>query len=518
MMEHSISKGKRMSVISRNIFLLVMIVLAASLAEAKSLYVAKNGVDTNTGTIDSPFLTIGKGINSMVAGDTLFIRGGVYALSTTISISKSGTAGAKYYIVAFPGERPVLDFSTQTSSDGLKLNGQYWHVYGLEIRNSAHNGIAVNGSNNTVEFCSIHDNRNTGLQLGNGASNNKIINCDSFFNYDPPSGGNADGFAPKLDVGTGNYFYGCRAWQNSDDGWDGYMRPADNVFTTIENCWAFMNGYLRDNSQIVTGNGNGFKMGGGDTTNKDSLRHNATLIRCLAFDNRVKGFDQNNNRGTMIILNGTAYRNGAENYKVSSFIRVSESLVVKNSLELGNKVSLATFARQTTNSWTIPIAVSEADFISLDTAGIRGPRKADGSLPDVAFMHLAAGSKLINAGTNIGLPYNGSAPDLGAFETAGPTSVKKKEDAVPEEFLLEQNYPNPFNPSTTITYQVTKNSSVVLKVYDALGRETTTLVDEAKDAGRYQVHCSLEGFSAGMYIYRLTAEGRTLSRRMLLVR
>nr|MBP6672317.1 right-handed parallel beta-helix repeat-containing protein [Bacteroidota bacterium] len=319
-MVHSISKGKRMSFASRNIFILFMVVLAAVLSEAKSLYVAKNGVDTNTGTIDSPFLTIGKGINSMIAGDTLFIRGGVYALSATISISKSGTAGAKYYIVAFPGERPVLDFSTQTSSDGLKLNGQYWHAYGLEIRNSAHNGIAVNGSNNTVEFCSIHDNRNTGLQLGNGASNNKIINCDSFFNYDPPSGGNADGFAPKLDVGTGNYFYGCRAWQNSDDGWDGYMRPADNVFTTIENCWAFMNGYLRDNTQIATGNGNGFKMGGGDTTNKDSLRHNATLIRCLAFDNRVKGFDQNNNRGTMIILHGTSYRNGAENYKVSSFI------------------------------------------------------------------------------------------------------------------------------------------------------------------------------------------------------
>ncbi|MFZ4621635.1 MAG: right-handed parallel beta-helix repeat-containing protein [Bacteroidota bacterium] len=502
----------------RTLLLLITLILSAAQLEAKSLYVAKNGIDTNTGTIDSPFLTIGKGINSMAAGDTLFIRGGVYALSTTISISKSGTSGAKYYIVAFPGERPILDFTTQTSSDGLKLNGQYWHVYGLEIRNSAHNGIAVNGSNNTVEFCSIHDNRNTGLQLGTGASNNKIINCDSFFNYDPPAGGNADGFAPKLDVGTGNYFYGCRSWQNSDDGWDGYMRPADNVFTTLENCWAFMNGYLRDNTQIATGNGNGFKMGGGDTSNKDSLRHNMTLTRCLSFDNRVKGFDQNNNRGTMILLNCTGYRNGAENYKVSSFIRVSESLVVKNSVELGSKVSLATFAKQTTNSWTIPITVSEADFVSLDTTGIRGPRKADGSLPDVAFMHLASGSKLINAGTNIGLPFTGTAPDLGAFETTGPTAVQERTNAVPNEFRLGQNFPNPFNPATTINYQLAASSVVTLKVFDALGREVTTLVNEVKDAGRYQVRFNAEGFSSGMYIYRVTAGGRTLSRTMIVLK
>jgi hypothetical protein len=508
-----------MSLNVRNIYALVWILLLSVMtAEAKSLYVAKNGIDTNTGTIDSPFLTIGKGINSMAAGDTLFIRAGIYALSTTISISKSGTSSAKYYLFAFPGERPVLDFATQTSSDGLKLNGAYWHVYGLEIKNSTHNGIAINGSNNIVENCSIHDNKNTGLQLGNGASNNKIINCDSFFNYDPPAGGNADGFAPKLDVGTGNYFYGCRAWQNSDDGWDGYMRPADNVFTTLENCWAFMNGYLRDNTVIATGNGNGFKMGGGDTSNKDSLRHNMTLIRCLAFDNRVKGFDQNNNRGTMIILNGTSYRNGAENYKVSSFIRVSESLVVKNSLELGSKVSLASFAQQTTNSWTIPITVSAADFVSLDTAGIRGPRKADGSLPDVPFMRLAAASPLINAGTNIGLSFNGSAPDLGAFETSGPASVTERVNTLPNEFRLDQNYPNPFNPSTTIGYHLTGTAYVTLSIYDLLGREIRRLEEGMRSPGSYTVPFDGAQFSSGTYLYRITAGNITRSRTMLLIK
>ena len=86
----------------------------------------------------------------------------------------------------------------------------------------------IGGSNNIIVFCSFFENHDTGLQLGNGAANNQIINCDSHFNEDLGQG-NADGFASKLTVGSGNYFYGCMAWQNSDDGWDGYMRGANDV-------------------------------------------------------------------------------------------------------------------------------------------------------------------------------------------------------------------------------------------------------------------------------------------------
>ncbi len=105
----------------------------------------------------------------------------------------------------------------------------------------------MSGSNNIIEFCCFYENRDTGLQLGGGAANNQIINCDSYYNCDS-SQGNADGFSPKMDVGTGNYFYGCRSWQNSDDAYDGYLRGADDVTTTYENCWAFKAGYLKDGS------------------------------------------------------------------------------------------------------------------------------------------------------------------------------------------------------------------------------------------------------------------------------
>ena len=326
-----------------------------------------------------------------------------------------------YYLLAYQDERPLLDFSSMpvgSSNRGIKLSGSYWYIKGLDIKGAGDNGMNMSGSNNIIEFCSFYENSDTGLQIGGGASNNKIINCDSYFNEDPGQG-NADGFAAKLDVGSNNYFYGCRAWQNSDDGWDGYLRGTDDVSTTIENCWCFSNGYLR-NGSASNGNGNGYKMGGSDTK---TLMHNFTLKNCLSFDNRVKGFDQNNNTGSMILYNCTGYGNGT-NYSITSALNSGKEAVVINCVALGNYGSLASFVDQQTDSWQSPFNVTNDDFISTDTAGVRGPRKSDGSLPDVDFMHLATGSDLIDAGTDVGLSFNGSAPDLGAFETGAVVPVE----------------------------------------------------------------------------------------------
>ncbi len=385
------------------------------------IFVASDGNDTYPGTIDQPLKSISSAVSKAQAGDTIFVRGGVYSLSTTISISKSGSQNNMYHLFAYQDERPLLDFSSMpvsSSNRGLKLSGSYWYVKGIDIKGAGDNGMNMSGSNNIIEFCSFYENSDTGLQIGGGASNNQIINCDSYFNEDPGQG-NADGFAAKLDVGSNNYFYGCRAWQNSDDGWDGYLRGTDDVSTTLENCWSFANGYLRTGS-ASSGNGNGFKMGGSDDK---TLMHNFTLKNCLAFDNRVKGFDQNNNKGSMILYNCTGYRNGT-NYSITAALNSGKIAVVTNGVALGNYGSLDSFVDQQTDSWQSPFNVTNDDFISTDTAGVRGTRKSDGSLPDVEFMHLATGSDLIDAGTDVGLPFNGSAPDLGAFETGSAVPVE----------------------------------------------------------------------------------------------
>lgn len=387
-----------------------------SLSLQAQIYVSPNGNDANPGTFELPFKNISTAINQAQAGDTIYVRGGIYSLIATISISKNGNENSRYYLFAYNAERPILDFSSMPvsgSNRGIRLSGDYWYIKGIDIKGAGDNGMNVSGSNNIIEFCSLYENRDTGLQLGGGASNNQIINCDSYFNVDPGQG-NADGFAPKLDVGTNNYFYGCRAWQNSDDGWDGYLRGSDDVSTIVENSWCFNNGYLKDGSSS-NGNGNGYKMGGGDDGNSLNLAHDFIIKNSLAFDNRVKGYDQNNNRGSMTLYNCSAYRNGT-NYSIPGIINSDEVATIINSVALGNSGSFSSNVVQQTNSWHSQFVVTNDDFISIDTTGVRAPRKPDGSLPDINFMHLAAGSDLIDAGTDVGLPFTGSAPDLGAFE------------------------------------------------------------------------------------------------------
>jgi hypothetical protein len=400
----------------------VGVVLLTAQLSAQTYYVSTIGDDANAGTLESPFRTITKALSvATTAGATIYVRGGAYAHTSTISISRSGTSDNMYKLFAYPGERPLLDFSAMpiaSGNRGIRLSGRFWHIKGFDIWKAGDNGMNVSGSNNVIEFCSFSENSDTGLQLDNGASNNQIINCDSYYNADPDQG-DADGFAPKLTVGSGNYFYGCRAWQNSDDGWDGYLRGADNVATTLENCWCFMNGYLKTGA-VSSGNGNGYKMGGSDDR---SLRHDMILKKCLAFDNKVKGFDQNNNKGSMTLYNSTGYRN-ATNYSVSQALAAGETLTVKNCVSLGSEGTIGSFAIQQTNSWMPPFVVTDVDFVSLDTAGVRGARNPDGSLPAITFMHLAPGSGLIDAGTDVGLPFNGNTPDLGCFESEPPLPVQ----------------------------------------------------------------------------------------------
>jgi hypothetical protein len=411
-------------------FILFML-FAVCPAYCSTYFVATNGSDSNSGTtIDDPFLTIPHAVGLVVGGDTIYVRGGTYTYSgSSIAITLNAKSGAsdvnRCYLMGYNDERPLLDCSamTGTGADCIKITtgGNYWYVKGLDIKGAARNGINLNGgSYNIVEFCSTYENRSAGVQIQNGSAYNQIINCDSYYNYDvcsSPPGKNADGFSPKTDVGTGNYFYGCRSWQNSDDGYDGYLDGADDVNTTYENCWAFKNGwYWLDGSTNDKMNGNGFKMGG------NNLRHNVILKNCLSFQNKAKGFDQNHNRGDMTLYNCTAFSNGGNNYSIYETLASGKTATVTNCVNLTGGVNLLADGNvvvQTTNSWMSPFDVNDADFASIDANAAYGPRKADGSLPDITFMHLAHGSDLIDGGTDVNLPYNGRAPDLGAFEYTG---------------------------------------------------------------------------------------------------
>jgi photosystem II stability/assembly factor-like uncharacterized protein len=98
-----------------------------------------------------------------------------------------------------------------------------------------------------------------------------------------------------------------------------------------------------------------------------------------------------------------------------------------------------------------------------------------------------------------------------------PTDVKKNPVTV-NNFSLSQNYPNPFNPSTTINFSVPSSEFVTLKIYDVLGNEVATLLNEEKPAGTYQVSFNASGLSSGVYFYTLTSGNFMATKKLILLR
>ncbi|MCF8306081.1 MAG: T9SS type A sorting domain-containing protein [Ignavibacteriales bacterium] len=96
------------------------------------------------------------------------------------------------------------------------------------------------------------------------------------------------------------------------------------------------------------------------------------------------------------------------------------------------------------------------------------------------------------------------------------TSVNSKGDAMPTGYSLHQNYPNPFNPSTVIAYELPEQSFVSIKVYDVLGKQVASLVNDVQNAGYHQVSFNAGNLSSGVYFYQMETPGFTTMNKMLL--
>ncbi|MFZ4724952.1 MAG: Ig-like domain-containing protein [Paludibacter sp.] len=425
----------------KKLFLSIVLVLCFLPGYSTQYFIAVNGDDANQGTISSPFGGFDKAYAVAQPGDTIWIRGGKHTVSTIWALSKAGSANAYYNIWGYTpdiqaGDSAILNV---TASNGIRiqLGGQYWHIKGLVIQNSADNGMRIEGSYNIIENCTFRYNSDSGLtiQQSNGtmpndgsiASYNLILNCDSYFN--DKNTDNADGFACKLSPGAGNVFRGCRSWANGDDGWDFYYSRFQII---VEDCWTFRNG-------LKGGNGNGFKSNGSassSSTPRTQAPH--VYIRCIAFDHKYKsgsnnkGFDQNHNEGNVSMINclsfdnekNFAYQEDCQNGKNHAFRNCvafepySESLA--RTLLPGEVINPGTdteisYDKSNTwfgntidavyNSWNMTASIpswnpSRADYESLTLADAISKREADGSLPKNGFGRLKPESKLRNAGTS----------------------------------------------------------------------------------------------------------------------
>lgn len=459
-----------------------------------------SGDDTYSGTLSQPFKTISKGVSALGSNiGVLYLRAGTYTSTSKISLTKGGQANNTIKIWAYQFEKVIVDFSGNTS-DGFSISGSYYHLKGIDVRKAGHNGINISGNNNIIENCVTRNCGNTGLHLTGsaapGPSNNLILNCDSFYNFDAPIGGNADGFSAKWTVGPGNVFRGCRSWNNSDDGWDLWMCTGS---ITIDSCYAFRNGVNVWNSATFDGNGNGIKLGG----NNVATPH--TVTNCVAFDNAGnggKGFDENNNLAGQTLYNCTSFRNKRYNYALNNDPLTSGTHTVKNCISYQSGLADAIKnATQEKNSWQ-GYTLSASDFRSLDTTGFIAPRNANGKVPSSLFLRINTGSVLIDAGVNVGIPYTGAAPDLGAFEyspTAGANLI------VNSMGLAAQNYPNPFYSSTTLEYRITSKSKVAIIICNGLGVVVASYAFEALVPDTYRINIDSHNWTPGLYYYSINS-------------
>jgi hypothetical protein len=146
---------------------------------------------------------------------------------------------------------------------------------------------------------------------------------------------------------------------------------------------------------------------------------------------------------------------------------------------------------------------------------------APGDTQEVVVAEIFGGSTSSNFGNLNAITYMklNWEEDLKEYRTYfNITSAGREQSNIANDFLLSQNYPNPFNPSTTINYSVPKTSFVTIKVYDVLGKEISTLVNGEKQAGNYRVLFNAGILSSGIYFYKMSADGYSVTKKLILVK
>jgi parallel beta-helix repeat protein len=279
--------------------------------------------DAWPGTVDQPLCTVTAGLAVVKAGEGLFLRAGTYP---SFTVSKSGTSTSPITIAGYQNEIPKID-----GGIGIRLtNVSYVTIRGFEVIHASGNGVLrmggvviSAGGNNTIEYCIVHDNTTdspNGIKI-EGASNNHILH-NTVYNNGGPSGGvgikviggvwypsatnneigwniihdhilggaDADGIETMGSVDR-SYIHHNLVYANGDDGIDTW----DTSHNTIVGNIAYDN--------TGPGDGNGFKLGGGETGG-----HNLVLQN-VAYGNKLNGFDSNGTGGN-VYYNNVAYNNG----------------------------------------------------------------------------------------------------------------------------------------------------------------------------------------------------------------
>ncbi|MBU8933895.1 MAG: SBBP repeat-containing protein [candidate division Zixibacteria bacterium] len=366
-----------------------------------------------------------------------------------------------------------------------------------------------------------------------------------------------DAFVTKLNSSGDGLIYSTYLGASN---WDDYAY----AITVDSSGCAYVTGYTRSSEFPTLGEYQTYQGGMGDVfvTKLNSIGNG------LLYSTFLGGEDFEEGWGIAVDGSGCAYVTGAtysSNFPTQNAIQAAQGgsdVFVTKLNESGNDLLYSTFLGSSGNDWGFGIAVdgSGCAYVTGDTQSPDFPVKNQyqtyqGGLGDAFVTKLASsgnsllystylGGCFVEQGHAIAVDTSGCAyvagftsssnfPTENAYQAdyAGgfdafvtkicpsASSVEQEPgDIIPKAFLLQQNYPNPFNPTTTISFSVKSKSHVKITVYDVLGRQVVTLVDETLSCGNYNTKFDGANLASGVYLYELEADGFTESRKMVLAK
>ncbi|MCA9741357.1 right-handed parallel beta-helix repeat-containing protein [candidate division KSB1 bacterium] len=492
-------------------------------------------------------------------GDTLFVRAGTY--SESLSFPRNGTAQQPIVLMAYPGERPLI-----TSSETLfELDESYWIIDGFifDHENADSDAILIrsNASNNIIRNCEIRNGKRDGFDIKAGATDNAIANniIHNFFK----SGADAHGIVTNPGV-IGLSVLNNEIFDNSGDCIQLYSDNSHPVSSYSKN---------------VTISGNRlYTTLGSDSENALDFKG---VDGCLVANNDIFGFDDKAvvvQKGCRnIVVEGNIIRDSQrgiefrgedgksqENmtvrrnliYNISDYFAVKFDWVdnvqfINNTIAFVQATGLLIEEEGVTNSvfknnlffqcdspsisGTFDAVYSNNGWFGTGAGDLAGPNDLNGAQPNVVDagnyqFQLNASSPAIDAGVDVGLNYQGTAPDLGAFEySSSPTGVSDANDikaGIPSAFRLDQNWPNPFDLSihkeTTFNLQLEREAVIEMRIYNVLGQTMQVLFRGALARGQHAIawdgQRQLGGLAApGIYFIEVKAGNARAVRPFVLV-
>lgn len=504
----------------KKIVFIFLFVSTPLFAQPKNIYMSLDGLDSNTGTIISPYATLQKCIYMARPGDTVNIRGGLYMSEDRNDINPIdgiGYSGKRDSIItyrSYPGEWAVFDCSLHCEIFGADSYNswlseyyvEFIHFKDMEIKNVfqcqyVNSGVINFTDSRYLEFHNIiiHDiSSPRGYWGGSGAWYNhymdpeysylnipapywptaddttRFINCDVYNTCDTLGGGNAgDGW--KIVQYSGNHWewIGCRAWNFSDDGWD--PNNAQGATQVFKDCWSMATQkYERFDME-----GNGFKLTapGWNTGSLPDDAHFGIFQNCIAVDNNMAYLDNlfsytgSINTNTLQI-NTIAYKNsiGYDYFETDTFYNSISWMNDKFQWRLEDER-----AGGSNNNWNMQtLGIDKVptawDFLSLDLGEITRDRKADGSLPDVNLFRLRKGSQFIDAGIIVsGYPVDSAGsvaikPDIGVWEYV-PSTGATDQDILSVTFPHQLGYSVYDYDNHTVTAKIRYEHRALLSNY-----------------------------------------------------